>query len=153
VRRCLPGVIAIAATLSGAAVQAADVVAATPLMVLHCGQLIDAVAGKVLGPTTVIIEGKRIREIIASSTAGSAAASATLDLSNQPCLPGLIDSHVHLSHQIGPTTYTDEFHWNTADYVVRSTVYARRTLLAGFTTVRNLGDSANEIASLRNAIN
>ena len=47
----------------------------------------------------------------------------------------------------------DKYHWNLADYVIRSSVYARRTLLAGFTTVRNLGDTANESAALRNAIN
>ena len=45
------------------------------------------------------------------------------------------------------------FHWNIADYAVRSTLYARRTLLAGFTTVRNVGDGANESVALRNAIN
>jgi len=68
-------------------------------------------------------------------------------------MPGLIDSHTHLTGQTSRTEYVDRYHWNVADYVIRSTVYARRTLLAGFTTVRNLGDSANESASLRNAIN
>src|SRR6202035_3493655 len=69
------------------------------------------------------------------------------------CMPGLIDSHTHLTGQTSRTEYVDRYHWNLADYVIRSTVYARRTLLAGFTTVRNLGDSANEVAALRNAIN
>ncbi len=156
VHRCLPGLIAIAAGLGAPAARAVEGTspAAAPLTAIHCGQFIDVVAGKVLGPTTVIVEGKRVREIVAGSGGGSGAApAATIDLSSQTCLPGLIDSHTHLSNQIGPTTYSDEFHWNTADYVVRSTVYARRTLLAGFTTVRNLGDSVNETAALRNAIN
>jgi imidazolonepropionase-like amidohydrolase len=65
----------------------------------------------------------------------------------------LIDAHTHLTSQFGPTSYIDRFHWNLADYVLRSTIYARRTLLAGFTTVRNLGDSENESVALRNAIN
>ena len=146
-----------AATLSGSAVALADAPAgpaAAPevrVSVIHCGHLVDVVGGKVLGATTVIVEGKRVREVVAGS--GSAAGATEIDLSSQTCLPGLIDSHTHLSDEFSPTTYTDDFHWNLADYVVRSTVYARRTLLAGFTTVRNLGDSANEVAALRNAIN
>ena len=129
-------------------------VAPGPVTIIHCGHFVDVVNGKVLGATTVTIEGKRIREVATGSGSGAGAGSATeVDLSNETCLPGLIDSHTHLSHQFGPTTYTDDFHWNIADYVVRSTVYARRTLLAGFTTVRNLGDNDNEVAALRNAIN
>jgi imidazolonepropionase-like amidohydrolase len=104
-----------------------------------------------LGPTTVIVEGKRVREVADGSK--SLAGATEIDLSSQTCLPGLIDSHTHLSSQSSPTQYTDDFHWNLADYVVRATIYARRTLLAGFTTVRNLGDQENETVALRNAIN
>ena len=149
VKSSLPGTVALIMALGGSAAVAQE----SPVSVIHCGHLVDVVAGKVLGATTVIIDGKRVREVVAGSGASVPAGATEVDLSSQTCLPGLIDSHTHLSDQFGPTKYSDVFHWNTADYVVRSTVYARRTLLAGFTTVRNLGDSANEVAALRNAIN
>ena len=129
------------------------VAAEVPVSVIHCGHLVDVVAGKVLGPTTIVVDGKRVREVTAGSGSGVPAGATEVDLSSQTCLPGLIDTHTHLSHETSPSGYTDVFHWNVADYAVRSTVYARRTLLAGFTTIRNLGDGNNEIASLRNAIN
>jgi imidazolonepropionase-like amidohydrolase len=118
---------------------------------LLCGHLIDTAAGKVLGESTIVIEAGRVREV--HSGAQAPAGAATIDLKTQTCMPGLIDSHTHLTGQTSRTEYVDRYHWNLADYVIRSTVYARRTLLAGFTTVRNLGDTANESAALRNAIN
>ena len=155
VRPCFPGVIAAAAALGSvpaAPAAQAPAAGADQVTTIHCGHFIDVVQGKLLGPTTVIVAGKRIQQVIDGQGA-SGTSGPDIDLSSLTCLPGLIDSHTHLSNQFGPTTYTDEFHWNIADYVVRSTVYARRTLLAGFTTVRNLGDSQNETAALRNAIN
>jgi imidazolonepropionase-like amidohydrolase len=137
---------------STAATLAADsTAAAAPVTAIHCGHLLDVLAGKMLDDTTVVIEGKRVREVVAGSH--SPAGAVQIDLSGQTCLPGLIDSHTHLSLQFSPSTYVDDFHWNLADYAVRSTIYARRTLLAGFTTVRNVGDKENETVALRNAIN
>jgi len=124
---------------------------APKLMALQCGHLIDTAAGKVLGATTVVVEGGRIREVLSGTSAPAEA--AVVDLSTQTCMPGLIDSHTHLTGQTSRSQYLDKFHWNVADYAIRSTVYARRTLLAGFTTVRNLGDGQNESVALRNAVN
>jgi imidazolonepropionase-like amidohydrolase len=118
---------------------------------LHCGHLIDVAGGKLLGKTTVIVEAGLVKEVAAGEQTPTGAQA--IDLSTQTCMPGLIDAHVHLTLQFDRTHYIDQFHWNISDYAVRSTVYARRTLLAGFTTVRNLGDNDNESVALRNAIN
>jgi len=138
-----------AITAAGAAAAADDAPAA--VTALQCGHLIDTANGKMLGATTVVIEGGKIREL--SNGVQSPAGAQIIDLALQTCMPGLIDSHTHLTEETSRTRYIDNFHWNIADYAVRSTVYARRTLLAGFTTVRNLGDNANESVALRDAIN
>jgi imidazolonepropionase-like amidohydrolase len=67
-------------------------------------------------------------------------------------MPGLIDLHVHLEEETNPNRYLQSFTLNPADYAFQSVVYAERTLMAGFTTVRDLGGSGVNI-SLRNAIN
>jgi imidazolonepropionase-like amidohydrolase len=137
--------------LLGAAAASASDAGPTPPTAIHCGHLLDTQAGKLLGETTVLVRAKRIESVVSGGQAP--AGSTEIDLSNETCLPGLIDSHTHLTDQTSPTAYADQFRWNLADYAVRSTVYARRTLLAGFTTVRNVGDHANESVALRNAIN
>jgi imidazolonepropionase-like amidohydrolase len=134
-----------------AALSAADTAAQASVTALNCGHLIDTINGKMLGDSTIVIENGRVREVLNGMQAPAGA--RLIDLKTETCMPGLIDSHTHLTGQTSRTGYVDKFHWNIADYAIRSTVYARRTLLAGFTTVRNLGDQANESAALRDAIN
>ena len=147
--RCLSAGLAL--LLSVGVSVAAEAPALPSVTALLCGHLIDTVAGKLLGESTIVIESGHVREVL--NGAQAPAGATAIDLKTQTCMPGLIDSHTHLTGQTSRTEYVDRYHWNVADYVIRATVYARRTLLAGFTTVRNLGDSANESASLRNAIN
>jgi imidazolonepropionase-like amidohydrolase len=67
-------------------------------------------------------------------------------------MPGLIDCHVHLESETSPNDFTNQFIENPADLAFKSTVYAKTTLMAGFTTVRDVGGTGVNI-SLRNAIN
>ena len=132
-------------------VQAQDATVAPAVRVLHCGHVFDSGTGRLLGETSVLVRGERIESVQPGAMAAPAGAQA-IDLGSATCLPGLIDSHVHLTSEFGPTSYSDQFRLNPADYAIRGTVYARRTLLAGFTTVRNVGDNNNESIALRNAI-
>ncbi len=142
-------------TSLAASTNAAENAPAPPpaITAVHCAHLLDVDSGKMLGETTIVIEGKRIKEIKSGSEKIPGATSEYSFAPTSTCLPGLIDSHVHLTMQFSPTTYSDQFRLNAADYAIRSTVYAKRTLDAGFTTVRNLADQNNDSVALRNAIN
>ena len=143
------------ASLPSAIATAQEATPAAPapgVRVVHCGQLFDAPAGRMRGEASIVVRGERIESVQAGAIAAPAGAEV-IELGNATCLPGLIDAHTHLTSETSPTGYTDQFRWNVADYAIRSTVYARRTLDAGFTTVRNLGDNNGESISLRNAIN
>lgn len=152
--RLLPIAAAIASTLALCPpVAATDPAAAAPeIRTIHCARLIDTDAGKLLGESTIVVEGARIKAV-RSGNADVAGAKQRIDLPTSTCLPGLIDGHVHLTMEFGPTTYSDKFRLNIADFAIRGTVYAKRTLDAGFTTVRNLADIDGESIALRNAVN
>ncbi len=120
------------------------------LIALHCERAFDAPAGKMLGATTIVIENARIRSM--ESGRNAPASAQVIDLPGKTCLPGLIDMHTHITGETSPRNYEEGFRLNPADYALRGVAYAERTLLAGFTTVRNLGDGGNASIALRNAI-
>jgi len=104
------------------------------------------------GPSTLVIDGDRISEVRDGLMTDDVA--KVIDLTKMTCLPGLIDAHTHLMMEMGPKSSLERTRLNGSDYAFRSTVYARRTLMAGFTTVRNLGDSdGQDSVALRNAVN
>ncbi|WP_422360483.1 amidohydrolase family protein [Reichenbachiella sp.] len=119
--------------------------------IVHCGLLIDGYSNKPKKEQTIMIDGDRIVEVKNGFVAPSES-DRLIDLKGYTVLPGFIDMHVHLEHETGKNKYMNKFTQNPADKAFESVVYAERTLLAGFTTVRDLGGSGVNI-SLRNAIN
>ncbi|HRO25975.1 MAG TPA: amidohydrolase family protein [Luteimonas sp.] len=134
--------------LALAAILAAPASAADPVA-LHCERLFDARAGKVLGEHTIVVEDSRIRSVLPGH-AKLPDGTASIVLAGRTCLPGWTDLHVHLGSQSSPQSYSEGFRLDPVDYAYRSVGYARKTLLAGFTSVRDLG---GEVAPhLRDAI-
>ena len=119
---------------------------------IHAGRMIDGVSDKVATNQTVVVEGGKITAI-ENGFRAAAAGDRVIDLRNGTLLPGLFDMHVHLTSEYSKTSETDRFKNNEGDAAINGVVFAERTLMAGFTTVRDLGDEYRASISLRNAIN
>jgi imidazolonepropionase-like amidohydrolase len=122
-----------------------------PRVLVQAGSLIDGRSDTPRREVTIVVEGERIVEIVPGYRT-AAAGETVVDLRQLTVVPGLIDMHVHLDGQLSPTSYIQRFTQNPADLALQAASYARTTLRAGFTTVRNLGDSYNVTVSLRDAI-
>lgn len=119
---------------------------------LHCGNIIDTKSGKVLNEKTIVIKGNTIVSVNDGFITSDNADDVIVDLKSKTVMPGLIDMHVHIEGETSPTRYLDRFTKNKSDVAFVSAEIANRTLLSGFTTVRDLGGSGVNV-SLRDAIN
>ncbi len=119
--------------------------------VLHCGKLIDTEAGDVREQVSVVIDGNTIQGV-EPGFVGAGDGGSVVDLADHTCMPGLMDMHTHLSGEMSPTSYLEEFQLGPADVALDAAGNARKTLQAGFTTVRDLGDSFNVTIALRDSI-
>lgn len=120
--------------------------------IIHAGHLFDTESGKLLEKQSVIIESGRVTSVEPGFIESQG--NEVIDLSASYVSPGFMDMHVHLDGELNPpASYSEEFFMNSADIALRSSVFAKRTLDAGFTTVRDLGaGDIQAIFALRDAI-
>ena len=119
---------------------------------IHAGRLIDGDSDTVRTSVTIVVDGDRIVSI-ADGYTKPAAGDTVIDLTRATVLPGLMDMHVHISQeQSGAAGYADRFYLNPADMALRATTYARKTLMAGFTTIRDCGAGQKLNLAMRDAV-
>lgn len=117
---------------------------------IYCGKLIDGLSASIVPEMTIIVEGIKISDVRKGYITPPANVPV-IDLKNRTVMPGWIDAHVHLSGETSKNRYTEGFTLEPEDFAFRSVAYAERTLMAGFTTVRDMGGTT--ALALRNAIN
>lgn len=141
--RCAsPAILVVFMTLS-TATQAATII--------HAGRMIDGRNDQPRTEVSIVIDAGRITRVVAGYI-DAGPDDKLIRLTEHTVMPGLMDMHTHLQSQHSKDSYTERFFMDQADYALRSTVYARVTLLAGFTTVRDLGDNGVNSIALRKAI-
>ncbi|MBN8262738.1 MAG: amidohydrolase family protein [Xanthomonadales bacterium] len=121
-----------------------------PATTLHCGKLFDSRSGKLLGAHTVVVRDGKVAEV-SPGHASAGAGMRTIDLADRTCMAGWTDLHVHLGQQSSAQSYSEGFRLDPVDFAFRSVGYAEKTLMAGFTSVRDLGGTITP--HLRDAIN
>ncbi len=126
----------------------AQVAPAPKRTVIRAGRMLDVRTGRMVQNPEIVIEGDRIVSVGAATTANAQA----INLPNLTLLPGLIDAHTHLTGDPYHFGY-QELGISAAREALYGAKYARITLLAGFTTVRNVGANGYSDVALRDAIN
>ena len=149
-RVCHAGLVGVAVAAVTAA-PAGQAPAPTKVTVLKAAHLIDGQGGAPLANPVVVIENDRIVRVGAGLPIPAGA--EVIDLGSATLLPGLIDCHTHMTSQPGENYYSDIFRKSPIDVAVTAHVYARRTIEAGFTTVRDVGAGELIDVAVRNAIN
>jgi imidazolonepropionase-like amidohydrolase len=117
---------------------------------IHAGKLIDGIADIPIEMITIVIKGNIVQSVLRGYL-NPGPNDTLINLRNYTVLPGLMDMHTHLSGQSNPKVYMEKFYMDIDEYAYRSIPYAEKTLMAGFTTVRELGGIIS--TSLRDAIN
>ena len=140
------------ATLFGMAITASAQAPTPKRTVIRAGHVLNVRTGELRSNQTIVIEGDKISQIAPSSEVKASAGDTTIDLPDATLLPGLIDMHTHLTFELSSLSY-EGLKISTAREALHGARNARRTLEAGFTTVRNLGAKDYADIALRDAIN
>ena len=119
------------------------------VVAIKAGRLIDGRGGAPMTNAVILVRGERIRAV--GPNLAIPAGARVIDLSSATVLPGLIDCHTHITMMPGESG--DQFRRSFVDAAIMAPTYAKATLDAGFTTIRDLGASGFVDVALRNAIN
>jgi len=119
--------------------------------IIHAGNLIDGKSDHTFKNVTIHISDSTIKKIEQGFSIPNAN-DKVVNLKNHTVLPGLMDTHVHLTGEYNANSRLQRFILNEADYAFNAAKYAKKTLEAGFTVVRNLGGPFNVTVALRKAI-
>jgi len=120
------------------------------LQVIHAGHIIDGISNTAQANQSILLKNNKITAIKRGFVTPSG--YQVIDLKAKTVLPGLMDMHVHLTYEFTNTSYGERFTKNEAYYAIKGADNAKKTLLAGFTTVRDLGAEPQIITEVRDAI-
>ncbi|ABO24858.1 amidohydrolase family protein [Shewanella loihica] len=127
---------------------------ANDVTVIHAGTLLADPAAKPLSEQTLVITDGKISQVAPGylSVETVAPGAKYVDLKQGFVMPGLMDMHVHLQGELGPKNDSQRLRMSDADVAMQSAYFANKTLMAGFTTVRDLGAKPEQMYALRDAI-
>jgi imidazolonepropionase-like amidohydrolase len=119
--------------------------------IIHAKTLIDGVHDKPSQEVSIVIEDDHIVDV-RDGYIDPGPGDDLIDLTNHTVMPGLMDMHTHLMYQFSRGSYSEQFFKNPTDFALRAASFAKQTLMAGFTSVRDVGDDGMVTVSLRKAI-
>lgn len=141
---------------AGAALLSLGAAATADTTLVHCGSLLAIPGSAPTRQATLVVRDGKVAEVrsgFATPSQVGDAGATVIDLSGLFVMPGMIDCHVHLTGEMSPDSRLRAVEDTDADSALKGVAYARRTLDAGFTTVRDVGASGDAIFALRDAIN
>lgn len=125
--------------VAGLVIAASTALAEGETTVIEAAAYLDVAEGRLVKPAVVVVEGERI---VSLNPPTPPAGARRIDLGGHTLLPGLMDAHVHLNYELVEGWETEPVRFTAGDYALRAVPNARKTLIAGFTTVRDLGTGA-----------